>query len=310
MTNTETNENKEFAKSRRNIKIGGILVILALAGLLALGLGSCNSKTDRLQAQIDSLQLANEQLQLAGEYEQLNTEFQQYENQAQYLQNDSVIEKYTEAKDKVEKLLVELKTQKITSGKRIKELQDEISTLKKLMRHYVAVIDSLGKENAGLKAENKEIKERNQQLASTVNEYSQKNEVLSERMQLAEKLNLTGLSFTPLNKRGKTEKKIGKAKQLLVSFTIPQNNSTPVGEKTFYVRIVSPEGNVLGNGATFAFENGNVAYTAKKTIEYDQQETHLSIYYNVNTALSKGNYTVEVFVDDYRLVSRTFAQTK
>ena len=99
MTNTETNENKEFAKSRRNIKIGGILVILALAGLLALGLGSCNSKTDRLQAQIDSLQLANEQLQLAGEYEQLNTEFQQYENQAQYLQNDSLIEKYTEAKN-------------------------------------------------------------------------------------------------------------------------------------------------------------------------------------------------------------------
>ena len=164
--------------------------------------------------------------------------------------------------------------------------------------------------SVGLKAENKEIKERNQQLRSTVNEYTQKNEVLSERMQLAEKLNLTGLTFTPLNKRGKTEKRIGRAKQLLVSFTIPQNNSTPVGEKTFYVRIVSPEGNVLGNGATFAFENGNVAYTAKKTIEYDQQETQLSIYYNVNTALSKGNYTVEVFVDDYRLVSRTFAQTK
>lgn len=308
---TETKNNKEMEKGRRYVKAGGVLVVIALIGLLIIGMNSCgNSKTEQLQAQIDSLKLVNDQLQLAGEYEQLNTEFQQYENQAQYLQNDSLVEKYAEAKDKVEKLLAELKTQKITSGKRIKELQDEISTLKKLMRHYVAVIDSLGKENAGLKAENQEIKERNQRLASTVSEYSQKNEVLSERMQLAEKLNLTGLNFTALNKKGKNEKKISKAKQLLVSFTIPQNNSTPVGEKTFYVRIVSPEGTVLGNGHTFPFEGGNVAYTEKKTVEYDQQELSLSIYHNVATALNKGNYTVEVFVDNYRIASKSFAKDK
>lgn len=292
------------------MKIGGLLVVVALICLIVIGMASCSSKTDKMQAQIDSLKLVNDQLQLAGEYESLNTEFQQYENQAQYLQNDSLIEKYAQAKDKVEKLLVELKTQKITSGKRIKELQDEISTLKKLMRHYVAIIDSLGKENAGLKAENKEIRERNQQLTSTVNEYSKKNETLSERMQLAEKLNLTGLRLSALNKKGKNEKKIGKAKQLLVTFTIPQNNSTPVGEKTFYVRIESPEGNVLGNGGTFNFEGGNVAYTERKTIEYDQQEVSLSIYHNVTSALTKGNYRVEVFVDNYRLASRSFAMTK
>mgnify|MGYP000093442969 CR=1 FL=1 len=303
-------EDKEMQKGRKLVRLGGILVIVALLGLIVLSFSSCNSKTEQMQAQIDSLKLVNDQLQLAGEYEQLNTEFQQYENQAQYLQNDSLIEKYAEAKDKVEKLLVELKTQKITSGKRIKELQDEISTLKKLMRHYVAVIDSLGKENAGLKAENKEIKEKNRQLVSQVSSVSEKNQVLSQRMELAEKLNLTGLRFTPVNKRGKTEKRIGKAKQLIVSFTIPQNNSTPVGEKTFYVRIVSPEGNVLGNGATFSFEGGNVVYTERKTIEYDQQEVSLTVYHNVNTVLSKGNYTVEVFVDNYRLISRSFMMEK
>lgn len=290
----------------RNIRLGGILIVAVLLGLIVLGMSSCNSKSDRMQAQIDSLKLVNDQLKLANEYEQLNTEFQQYENQAQYLQNDSLIDKYTEAKDKVEKLLVELKTQKITSGKRIKELQDEISTLKKIMRHYVAIIDSLGKENAGLKAENKEIKAQNRQLASKVSDYTQKNQELSERMELAEKLNLTNLTFTPLNKKGKREKRIGRAKQLLVSFTIPQNNSTPVGEKTFYVRIVSPEGTVLGNGDTFPFENGNVVYSDKKTVEYDQQEMKLNVYHNVTTALSKGNYIVEVFVDNYRIGSQTF----
>ena len=304
-------EDKEMEKSRKYVKLGGFIVILALIGLLALALGACGGQSkSEMQAQIDSLKLENDKLQLQGEYEQLNTEFEQYENQAQYLRNDSLIEKYNEAKNKVEQLLVELKTQKITSGKRIEELKGEIATLKKLMRHYVAVIDSLSKENAGLKAENAEIKEKNQQLTSTVNDYSQKNEVLNQRMQLAEKLNLTGLTFTPLNKKGKKEKKIGKAVQLLVSFTIPQNNSTPVGEKTFYVRIVSPEGNVLGGDKTFSFEGGNVAYSDKKTIEYDQQEVSLSVYHNVSTVLTKGTYIVEVFVDNYRLSSRSFSMTK
>ena len=75
------------------------------------------------------LELENEQLSLAGEYEQLNTEFVNYENQSKYLADDSLIIKYGEAKEKVEKLLTELKSQKITSERRIRELKDEISTL-------------------------------------------------------------------------------------------------------------------------------------------------------------------------------------
>lgn len=304
------NNDTEMKGASRMVKAGGILIAIALVGLLIMGLGSCSSDKEQLQRQLDSMKLANEKLQLAGEYETLNNEFQQYENQAQYLQNDSLLEQYTQAKDKVEKLLAELKTEKATNRKRIKELQGEIATLKSLLRHYVAVIDSLGRENTELKNQNQQLQTENRQLSSTVSDYTQKNQRLSERMELAEKLNLTGLSFNALNKKGKTEKKIGKAKQLLVSFTIPQNNSTPVGEKTFYVRIVSPEGTVLGQGRTFPFEGGNVVYTEKKTIEYDQQEVSLSVYHNVTSDLSKGSYLVEVFVDNYRLASRSFAMNR
>lgn len=310
MMNSES-DNKEMKKAGRLVHIGMILVVIALVGLLVLGLASCGSSDkEKMQQQLDSLKLANEKLQLTGEYESLNQEFLQYENQAQYLQNDSLLEQYSQAKDKVEKLLAELKMVKTTNRKRITELQNEISTLKGLLRHYVAVIDSLGKENTELRNMNEKLQNQNQQLSSTVSDYTEKNQQLSERMQLAEKLNLTGLKFQALNKKGKTEKKIGKAKQLVVSFTIPQNNSTPVGTKTFFVRIVSPEGTVLGSGHTFPFEGGSVAYSEKKTIEYDQQEQSLTVYHNVGTALSKGNYLVEVFVDNYRLASRSFSMER
>lgn len=113
--------------------------------------------------------------------------------------------------------------------------------------------------------------------------------------------------MTALNKKGKNEKKVTKAVQLKATFTIPQNNSTPVGEKTIYMRIISPSGQLLGPGGTFPFEGGNVEYTSRKTIEYAGEEIGgVTIYWDVNTPLIAGDYTVELFADNFRLVSRQF----
>jgi len=85
------------------------------------------------------------------------------------------------------------------------------------MRHYVQIIDSLGKENEGLKLENSQLNNQNRELSSQVANVSQQNEALNKRMVLAEKLNVTGLSLTSLKGNGKVEKKISKAKQLIAS---------------------------------------------------------------------------------------------
>lgn len=295
------------SKKSKIIIFSSIVVVLALiAGFVVYSL-SLQEQVKEAELKNEKLKLENDQLSLAGEYEQLNTEFQNYENQTKYLTNDSLIAKYGEAKDKVEKLLVELKTNKITSEKRIKELQGEIKTLKGIMRHYVEQIDALGKENEGLKAENKEIKTENQKLNSQVSETVKKNAVLSEKMTLAEKLNITGLNLTSLKGNGKPEKKITKAKQLMVTFTIPQNNSTPVGTKTIFVRITNPEGSLLGGNGSFNFEGSSMQFTERKSIEYTGEEVpNVTLYWNVNTTLTPGQYRVEVFADNFRLSSRNF----
>ncbi|WP_305277155.1 hypothetical protein [uncultured Muribaculum sp.] len=292
--------------------------ILALATLLVIIIAafilttkSINDKAEEAALANEQLQLTNEQLQLANEYQALNVEFQQYENQSQLLANDSLVTKYAAAKSKVEKLLQELNSEKKKSAQHIKKLQDELRTLKNILRHYVAQNDSLGKENAGLRAENAEIKQRNQQLSNRVATESKRNEILSERMTLAEKLNVTGVTLNALKKNGKIEKNVTKAKQLEVTFTIPQNNSTPVGEKTIYLRITNPEGALLGAGGTFNFEGASLQCTARKTIEYAGEEIGgLRIYWDVNTTLTPGDYTVELFADNFRLISRRFTLRK
>ena len=127
-----------------------IAVVLAavLAAVVVVSLlrtASLSREVEQAREANEQLQLANEQLQLTKEFEAVNAEFAQYETAAQRLTNDTVYAKYTAAKQKVEQLMKELQSEKVKSKERISQLQGEISTLKNLLRHYVAQIDSLSR---------------------------------------------------------------------------------------------------------------------------------------------------------------------
>ncbi len=289
-----------------------LCVLLALAVIAVIFMTTRSvSRENEHQQQIEQLQLANEQLQMANEFDALNNEFAQYENQTSLLANDSIVQKYAAARAQVEKLLQELKNEKNKSAAQISKLKGEIETLKGILRNYVEQINALNQENQELRDENREVKAQNQQLSQSIQTVQANNKVLNERMTLAEKLNVTGVNLVALNKKGKTEKNVTKARQLMVTFTIPQNNSTPVGEKTIWLRITNPEGDLLSGGGSFSFEGSTLGATARKSIEYGGEEIGgITIYWDVNTTLTPGDYTVELFCDNYRLVSRRFTLKK
>ncbi len=77
------------------------------------------------------------------------------------------------------------------------------------------------------------------------------------------------------------------------------------------MRLVSPEGQLLGGGASFQFEGKSVPASARKNIEYAGEEIPgITIYWDVNTTLTPGEYTVELFTDGYRLTSCRFTLKK
>lgn len=291
--------------------------LMALAAMLvfavaALLLVTTKGRTERaaLEQEKEQLELALEQQQLSNEYESLNNEFAQYENQTSLLENDSIVQKYSAAKAQVEKLLQELKNEKNKSAAQIAKLKGEIETLKGILRTYVEQINELKQQNQQLTAENEEVKAQNQRLNQTVENVQADNRQLSERMTLAEKLNVTGVTLNALKKNGKNEKNVTKAAQLKVGYSVAPNNSTPPGQKVIYLRLTNPEGQLLGNAGSFPFEGGKVPFTAMKSIEYTGDEVHDQIYWNVTSTLTPGTYTVELFTDGYRLCSRTFTLKK
>ena len=298
---------------KKLIIIGGSVAAVLIAVIVYLSITVTTQKiaNDEALQQIQQLQLDNDNLAMATELADLNAQFQQHENEAIKLENDTILAKYNAAKARVEELVRELNEQKMKDRRQMDKLRDEIATLRGLLKHYIAQVDSLGKENAALRAENAEVRNTNARLSSSLDQVSRENELLNERMTLAEKLNVTGISLTPLNKRGKNEKNVTKAKQLMVTFTIPQNNSTPVGPKTIYLRLTGPEGTLLGASGTFSFEGQNIQCTAKKTVDYSGDEiAGIRIYWDVDQTLNPGDYTVELFADNFRLTSRHFTLKK
>lgn len=303
-------------KNQKIIIFGGGGAILCLVALVIILIISNSARTDEVneaRAETESLRLANDRLMLTNEFNQLNADFSQYEDQQIYLKNDSLVQKYNEARLKVEGLLSELQQEKRSNAanrQRIKQLEGEIATLKGIVKHYLEEIRRLGEENEGLRQEIAQVNEKNQQLSTQVTQATTKNQELTQTVKLAKKLNITGISLQAYNKKGKVEKNITKARQLGVSFIVSPNNTASAGMKDFFIRILSPEGMLLGGTDSFSLDGSNVAATAHRQMEYANEELSVSVYWDVNTTLTPGEYTVEVFADGYRLASRKFTMKK
>lgn len=287
----------------------GVVIVGIAAGVWALLKNASDARYEAEKVKAEA-ELALQQQALQFEYESLNREFDEFESQRLQITNDSLKlaleEKYNTARLEVERLQRELANSRNRSAAEIARLKGEIDTLRGLLKHYVEEIDRLNKENQALREENAQVKQENQTLQSQVTTTTQQNKQLSQDMARASKLNVNSLSLSALNKKGKTEKNVKKAQQLQVSFNVLKNVSASVGEKTFYVRITGPAGDLLGNVGSFSFEGGSVPYTAKRTIEYGGDDTPVTIYYDcANNTLSGGSYTVEVFTEGYRVGSRT-----
>ena len=307
-------------KKLKPLIIAAAAVLLALIALVVVLIVNNTRNTDAVNeatARADSLAIANDQLLLTNEFNQLNADFNQYEGQQIYLKNDSLVQQYNEARMKVEGLIRELNEEKSRHNKdmnasraKIRKLEGEIATLKGIVRHYLEEIKRLGEENAGLKQEIQQVQQKNEQLSSQVTQATTANKELTQTVQLAKKLNITNLSFRAYNKKGKNEKNITKARQLGATFTVSPNNTASPGMKTFYMRIISPEGALLGNGGNFTIDGQSVQSTAQRAVEYANDEITVSVYWDVNTTLTPGDYTVEIFCDGYRLASRHFTMKK
>ena len=286
----------------KKILIPLVLVILALmAGSVWLFL----SLQEQKQVNQDMQELAElDKQEMENEYERFALQYSEMKTQ---INNDSIIQQLTEEQMKTQQLLEELKRVKASDAREIARLKKELVTVRAVLRDYVMQIDSLNRLNESLKQENTTVKAELEQRTQQVAGLSSEKASLSQKVAIAAQLDATNISLQLLNKRGKDAKKLKDCTQMKTSFVITKNVTASNGNRTVYVRIQNPGGNVLGGGGTFAYENRHLECSAKKTIEYTGEETPVTVYWNVSQMLEAGDYRVSVFADGNMIGTKSFA---
>lgn len=286
---------------KKKLLIPLILVILALIGGIAYLLGNLEQQKQinrdmQELAELDKQEMENEYERFALQYSEMKTQ----------INNDSIVEQLTQEQMKTQKLLEELKKVKADDAREITRLKKELATVREVLRSYIIQVDSLNRLNESLKQENSRVnavlEERNSQIAGLSNEKAS----LSEKVAIAAQLDATNISLSLLNKRDKPTKKLRDTKKMQVNFTITKNVTASNGNRTVYVRIQNPGGNTLSGGGSFAYENRNLEYSMKKTIEYTGEEVSVATFWNVSQMLEGGQYRVSIFADGNMIGSRTF----
>lgn len=285
---------------KKGLIAAAVVVILAMAAVVVyLLMDNRSLEQEKLEmqelAELDKQEMENDYERLSLQYSEMMTQ----------INNDSIIAQLTQEQMRTQQLLQELKNVKASDAREIARLKKELATVREVLRSYIRQVDSLNQVNMSLMAENDRVKDALAQSNQANEGLRQEKQNLTEKVAIAAQLDATGIQMQLLNKRQKTAKKIKDCKTIQVNFTISRNVTAENGNRTLYVRIQTPAGQVLTAGS-FPYENRQLEYSMKKVVEYAGEEVGVQTFWQVGEYLEAGQYRVSIFADGNMIGTKTF----
>ena len=243
-----------------------------------------------LQADRDSIQ--NDLGRLMTDYDGLR------------ISNDSISAGLTLERERADSLMTRLKKERSWNLAKIKQYEKEVGTLRTIMRGYVRQIDSLNTLNKKLIDENVSYRKEITTAQMRAEMAEEKAQELNNKVRQGSVINARGIRMVALNARSKEVSRIKNAERLRVDFTLTANALATPGEKTIYVRILSPDGYVLSSESvpTFEFEGERLSYSASRDVDYQNEDLNIGIFYT-GSGFTAGTYQVQIYCDGFLIGS-------
>lgn len=279
-----------------------VAAIVAVMAYLIFSLNKSNEQNKQMLelAEMDKLEMQNEYESFARQYNEMKTQ----------INNDSLMAQLEQEQQRTQELLEELQRTKANDAAEITRLKKELATMREVLKSFVAEIDSLNRLNTQLKGENEDLRQQQVVQQQQISDLSSEKASLTDKVAIASQLDATAIRISALDKRQKAAKKIADVKTFQVSFNIARNVTAAAGNRTVYVRIIKPTGEAVNGGGTFPFENRNLEYSMRKDIEYNGEETPVTVYWNVTEMLVAGQYRAQIFADGKNIGSSSISFDK
>lgn len=290
----------ENQNSNSNSKLKAVIAILAfcLVGSLVY-IFKMTTDAKAMQTEIKDTQ--SEKASVLKDLEELKATYD-----TAIAENTSMSEELIAERDKVVKLMAELKKSKGDVAS-LSKYKQQYNTLEQKMRNLMAEVDVLKKENQALttnldstKVILDDSKKYNQVLVG-------QNEELAKTVEKGSKLTITNLRTGSYKLRSSGKQvmtdKASRTDILKVSFTVAENKIAKSGDKLYYVQVIDSKNNVLGDKATVSFGENSLTYSFTTTVKYDNKTVEVEQDLP-GKDFAKGTYFVNVFDKD-ELVSKS-----
>ncbi|HYW95054.1 MAG TPA: hypothetical protein VE870_05665 [Bacteroidales bacterium] len=221
--------------------------------------------------------------------------------------NDSLNTMLVEQQNKIKRLL----SLRVNDAEKIRKYEKELGTIRDVLRSYIVQIDSLNTRNQILTAENKQLRNKTVETENKNKQLQQEKEELTSIKDVATTLIAANVEAVPLNKRSREKDKFDKVEKIRVDFMIRKNTVAEAGPKVIYLRIIRPDGVVLGSSDAGVITSGDqeIPYSASREIIYENQDIPVSIFWDNNGDLIAGTYKVELYAEGKMIGETEFSLT-
>jgi len=310
-------------KKRDGIYIVVILLLLVAGGYLGYliseknkSLNLCDNEKVALVAEMEALNemLHDEGLAIGASLRSnLESMIAQYDDME--ITNEAMNDSIEAQKEKIAGLIQELdetKGDKKHYMSKVYSLQQETETLRSIMKDYIRTIDSLNTVNQGLVVDLDQTKENLNIVSTERDDYKTQTNELTEKVNKGSKLSAFSFLTEGIKEKGtgsyKETDRAESTTHIRSCFTLGENSIATPGNKTVYMRIITPGGSVLYDNNNNTFKAGDQAllYSDKKTVNYQNAQVDLCIFYKVTPPIEKGNYVAQFYCEGVMIGSDTF----
>jgi len=226
--------------------------------------------------------------------------------------NDSIAAQ----KEKIQGLIAELedaKGDKQHYMSKVYKLEKETETLRSIMKDYIRTIDSLNTANGVLTESLNETMANLDEMTESRDTYQNTAEQLSDVVNKGSKLNAFGFLTEGIKEKGsgsyKETNRASRCTHIRSCFTLGENAIAKAGNKTVYMRIITPGGSVLSssNSNTLTTDGGtSLLYSDKKVVNYQNKPLDLCVFYELGAEIDEGNYIAEIYCEGVKIGSDSF----